>query len=341
MAIMDKDFSVLGNPNEQKGLLFAFHFSEGYQGHYETFPGYEAITAGDGFWWVHAHLTDTRCRDWIASQDWLTHEAREILLSHELHDRVETDEGQLAGVFVDAKLDFDGEDEEMAELRFVLGERILLTGRRRSLRSIENTRIAIERGKAIESPLELLEEIVDREADYMAKAASDLGHAVDAIEDKIMAGYVNDARSHTPHVRRYAIKLHRQMSRLLVLFRRVERAPATRLPADLRDAAGRIAQRLESIYQEVHSSQDRARLLQDEVSAYLANETNKQLYVLSMLTALFLPATLVSGFFGMNTKGLPFAEDDYGFWYASGIAAVAALLTYLALAYILRRRAVE
>lgn len=341
MTHMDKDFSMLGNANEQRGLIFAFHFSEGEQGHYETFPDYKEIADGGGFWWVHAHLTDTRCREWIATQDWLTDEAREILLSHDVHDRIETDEGQLAGLFVDAKLDFDGEDEEMAELRFVLADRILLTGRRRSLRSVENTRIAIERGKLIESPLELLEEIVDRESDYMAKAANDLGREVDVIEDKIMAGYVNDARAETPHVRRRAINLHRQMSRLLVLFRRVERAPATRLPADLRDAAGRIAQRLESIYQEVHSSQDRARLLQDEVSAYLANETNKQLYVLSMLTALFLPATLVTGFFGMNTKGLPFGEDEFGFWYAFGIAAIAAALTYFALLFILRRRRAE
>ena len=341
MSVMDQDFSMLGNANEQRGLIFAFHFSSEGQGHYETFPDHEIITSGDGFWWVHAHLTDTRCRDWIINQEWLTDEAREILLSHEVHDRIETDEGQLAGLFVDAKLDFDGDDEEMAELRFVLADRILLTGRRRSLRSVENTRIAIERGKTIEAPLELLEEIVDRESDYMAKAASDLGHEVDSIEDKIMAGYVNDARAETPRVRRRAIKLHRQMSRLLVLFRRVERAPATRLPSDLRDAAGRIAQRLESIYQEVHSSQDRARLLQDEVSAYLANETNRQLYVLSMLTALFLPATLVTGFFGMNTKGLPFAEDEFGFWYAFGIAGIAAAMTYLALLLILRRRAAE
>jgi Mg2+ and Co2+ transporter CorA len=58
-----------------------------------------------------------------------------------------------------------------------------------------------------------------------------------------------------------------------------------------------------------------------------------------MLTALFLPATLVTGFFGMNTKGLPFAEDDNGFWYAFGIAGVAAAITYFVLLLILRRRA--
>ena len=111
----------------------------------------------------------------------------------------------------------------------------------------------------------------------------------------------------------------------------MERAPASRLPQDLRDAAGRIAQRLEFIYQEVHTSQDRARLLQDEVSSFLANETNRQLYILSLLTALFLPATLVTGLFGMNVKGIPFAEEDAGFWTALLLTGAAASLTYLVL----------
>ena len=60
-----------------------------------------------------------------------------------------------------------------------------------------------------------------------------------------------------------------------------------------------------------------------------------------MLTALFLPATLVTGVFGMNTKGLPFGEDEAGFWFAFGIAVMAAGMTYLALRFILRRRAAE
>jgi zinc transporter len=341
MSIVDSATAMLGDSNDQRGLVFAFQFSPEGHGSYDIFPDAAESVSDNGFWWVHLHLTDIRCRKWIEEQAWITEEAREIMLSYESHDRIEMDDGQLAGVFVDAKLDFDGRSEEMAELRFVVADRILLTGRRRSLLSVENTRIAIERGKKIESSLELLEEIVDREADYMARAASDLGHAVDAIEDKIMTGYVTDARAETPRVRRRAITLHRQMSRLLVLFRRVERAPASRMPADMRDAAGRIAQRLESIYQEVHASQDRARLLQDEVSAHLANETNRQLYVLSMLTALFLPATLVTGFFGMNTKGLPFAEDDLGFWYAFAAAAIAAVATYVILQLALRRRGAD
>jgi len=39
-----------------------------------------------------------------------------------------------------------------------------------------------------------------------------------------------------------------------------------------------------------------------------AQRTNRNLYFLSILTALLMPATLVTGFFGMNTGGLPFAH---------------------------------
>jgi len=324
--------ALLRDECEARGMVFAFRFAnDGAGAPADMANPLSALTADGSFLWIHVHLTDGRCRKWLSEQDWLTDEAREILLSHDIHDRIETEDNVLAGVFVDAKMDFDDDEEEMAELRFAMTDRILLTGRRRALRSIENTRIAIERGKPMESPLELLEEIVDRESDFVAKAASDLGHEVDSIEDKIMAGYVAEARSLTPGLRRRAIKLHRQMSRLLVLFRRVERAPASRLPQDLRDAAGRIAQRLEFIYQEVHTSQDRARLLQDEVSSFLANETNRQLYILSLLTALFLPATLVTGLFGMNVKGIPFAEEDAGFWTALLLTGAAASVTYLVL----------
>ena len=48
--------------------------------------------------------------------------------------------------------------------------------------------------------------------------------------------------------------------------------------------------------------QDRARLLQDELSAIDSSVTNDRLYILTMVTTLLLPATFVTGFFGMNTK---------------------------------------
>jgi zinc transporter len=56
--------------------------------------------------------------------------------------------------------------------------------------------------------------------------------------------------------------------------------------------------------------------------------TNRRLFTLSILTACLLPPTLVTGFFGMNTKDLPFQNSDGGTWYALVIALVAGAAAY-------------
>jgi zinc transporter len=40
---------------------------------------------------------------------------------------------------------------------------------------------------------------------------------------------------------------------------------------------------------------------------------------------MLLPATLITGYFGMNTKALPFAENDYGTVFATVICIAASL----------------
>jgi zinc transporter len=61
--------------------------------------------------------------------------------------------------------------------------------------------------------------------------------------------------------------------------------------------------------------------------------TNKRLFTLSILTAGLLPPTLVTGFFGMNTKDLPFLNTAGGTWWALLVAAAATALSY----WLLRR----
>jgi len=54
---------------------------------------------------------------------------------------------------------------------------------------------------------------------------------------------------------------------------------------------------------------------------------NRLIYVLTIISAVFLPLNLVVGFFGMNTSGLPFAEG------AHGTLEAAVLMVSLALAF--------
>lgn len=62
----------------------------------------------------------------------------------------------------------------------------------------------------------------------------------------------------------------------------------------------------------------------------LANRTNDIMRTLTVLTAVFLPLNLITGFFGMNFDGLPLIHSDAGVWIAGGMmAAIAVVLGVL------------
>ena len=65
------------------------------------------------------------------------------------------------------------------------------------------------------------------------------------------------------------------------------------------------------------------------MGSQLVSATNRNLFVLTVVTTLLLPPAFVTGFFGMNTKGLPFGDSDYGTLYAAILCLLAALLVYL------------
>ena len=47
-----------------------------------------------------------------------------------------------------------------------------------------------------------------------------------------------------------------------------------------------------------------------------SHRTNDIMRTLTVLTAIFLPLNLITGFFGMNFEGLPLIHSPTGFWVA-------------------------
>ena len=56
-----------------------------------------------------------------------------------------------------------------------------------------------------------------------------------------------------------------------------------------------------------------------------SHRTNNIMRTLTVLTAIFLPLNLVTGFFGMNFEGLPLIHSATGFWIVFGVMLVLGL----------------
>ena len=73
------------------------------------------------------------------------------------------------------------------------------------------------------------------------------------------------------------------------------------------------------VYDHVARNLDLVEMMRDLLSGALdvylssvANRTNQVMKVLTVLSTIALPALVVSGFYGMNMKGLPAADSMYG-----------------------------
>ena len=64
-------------------------------------------------------------------------------------------------------------------------------------------------------------------------------------------------------------------------------------------------------------AREQALVAQEELMNRFAQEQNSRMYLLSVVAAIFLPLTFITGLFGMNVAGLPGIENPNGFLYSS------------------------
>ncbi len=57
------------------------------------------------------------------------------------------------------------------------------------------------------------------------------------------------------------------------------------------------------------------------------DKMNKMIYILTIISAIFLPLNLIVGFFGMNTTGLPFSTGNIGTYYAMSLMLSLVVIT--------------
>ena len=142
---------------------------------------------------------------------------------------------------------------------------------------------------------------------------ADLGEDLDRIEDRILGDHISNESNELGRARQLTVRLRRHLvPQRHALIGLLNRLPNW-LSSEETDALRHAVERLDVLGHDLDLVQDRARLLQDELANKQAERTNRNLYILSIVTTVFLPITLITGVFGMNVGGLPGVQSNEGF----------------------------
>lgn len=269
---------------------------------------------GSGFVWLHMNVGHAAAEGWLRRHAGLTDNFYEALHQGSRSTRIERDEDSLFAVINDVTFDFTFDAGDVATLWVAVRPGLVVTARRHPLRSVDRLRLAVRRGERLDSSVALLDHLLGDQADELLRIVRQATDRVDDIEDAVLAGHHRSHTTELAQLRRLMVRLQRLLAPEPSALQRTLSKPPPWIGADDIAHLHRASEEFALVLRDIGALQERIKLMQDEASARVAEENNRSLFMLTMVTVLALPINLTAGLFGMNVGGIPWAGHPGGFW---------------------------
>ncbi len=203
--------------------------------------------------------------------------------------------------------------EDMVSIRLWIERNRVISVRRRKLLAITDLSAEIENGSGPRSSSAFISTLTYKLTERMEPVITELSDKADELEDASIDAAKEVLRADIANLRREAIFLRRYIAPQKDALNRLstDNSPVVseRNRIDLREAADRVTRLVE----ELDAVRERCAVLHDQLADARAEEMNKNMFVLSIVAAIFLPLGFLTGLLGVNVGGIPGADSPYAF----------------------------
>jgi zinc transporter len=321
------------DPN-QGGPIWGYYFAPNQPP--RSITSEEAVkfltTPGSGvpeeFLWLHFSLSNVSSESWLRRYLTLPDTFYDSLNSDVDATHLEQDGDALVARIHDVLYDFTF-DAPVATTTLCIMPRLAVSAHVRPWRSIDQLRAAVQAGQAFRSPIEILARLFRDQASVLVDIVRKTKRQVGPMEQQLLAKRISVSRSELGALRRTLVRLQRLLAPEPAAFFRLLNRPPNWITEDELQNLQQSAEKFSTSISATAALVERVKQLQEELSALVSEQTNRTLFVLTMVTVLALPINLVAGLFGMNVGGIPLAQDKYGFFLVvSPLLILTALLAY-------------
>ncbi|WP_271460025.1 transporter [Pantoea leporis] len=264
------------------------------------------------FIWLHINLNHARAERWVQDHFGVDHDFFDEIHSASPRTRLAQQNDALLAVLNDVTFSKEERSTQNATLWMWCCPRVVVTARFRPVGMIERMHQQMNELKFAEPDAMLLWLLGEQEA-QLEQVVRRSSQAVDAIEERLLSAAIKTNRSELGQLRRMLLRVQRLLApEPAALFRLLNRPPKWLK----REPLGELrifTEEFSVALNDLASLMERIRLLQEEIAARLMEQSNRTLFLLTVITVLALPINIVAGFFGMNVGGIPLANNPHGF----------------------------
>lgn len=223
--------------------------------------------------------------------------------------------------------DQDREVSQPAEIDFFIGTSYLVTvhdGRLKPLlqlfedcRAYEQTR----RRHMSAGASRLLHSVIDKLVDYCFPILAKVVHNIQTIEDEVFTENMRQIVQRISVVRRDIIALRRIVKPQLAIVANLEHVDRPFIREDLDVYFGDIHDHLQKAWEELEDHREVLEGLSDTSESVLSYRINNVMKILTIISVMMLPLSLISGIYGMNVI-LPGENSPWAFLIIIGLMVI-------------------
>ena len=280
-------------------------------------------TAGDGVLWINLDYSAPDAERWLAMSSGIDAVARDALLDVDPRPRAAPHGDNLLMIVRGINVNKGAAPEDMISVRVWIEPRRIVTLRHRISRSVEQVAADLGRGAGARNPGDLVAQLLEHTVELVVTRVDTLGDEIAACEDQVLGEQRGgDLRTRLADHRRRAIALRRFLAPQREALVRMATIELPWLDDVHHSRLAESADRMMRSIEELDAARDRAAVTQEELASRLTELTNQRLYLLSMITAVFLPLGFVTSLLGVNVGGVPLQQQQWAFWGLCGAFVV-------------------
>lgn len=308
--------------SEPSGLAHAYLLDGRGGGAQLDWNGIARWAPGDGALWLNLDYSAPDVERWLGLDAKIDPLVRDALLDNDPRPRAAAHGDALLLIVRGINLNEGAAPEDMLSIRAWIEPHRVVTLRHRKSRSLKAIAADLDRGAGPTTVGELTALLVERVLEHVVIRVDLLGDAIAACEDEVLLESGAELRTQLADQRRRAIALRRFLAPQREAFGKLAQIQVPWLDATSRSRIVESADRMTRTVEELDAARDRAAVTQEELQSKIGEATNRRIYVLSIITAVFLPLGFVCSLLGVNVGGVPLQHADWAFWALCGAFAL-------------------
>lgn len=265
--------------------------------------------------WVHLDAGSQQAQRWLREDSGLTPVTVEAMLAEDSRPRAFFGKRGTIAILRGVNTNLGEDPEDMVSLRMWSdGVRVITLRQQRLMTPRDILAKLIQEAAGPEDAPQLFERLINRLTERVGVVVNGFDDRLDLFEIDLSNLAPTEARQQLQKIRQDIVVLRRYLAPQREAVATIYAEPPPWLDEFSRLRLREISNRVLQFIEILDAARDRAVVLEDAAANQMAERMNRNMYVISVMAAIFLPLGFVTGLLGINVGGMPGVENSAAFW---------------------------